>query len=36
LIIRAAYDKLVVELGIRSVVAGDSHKAQQKAAAAAQ
>lgn len=32
---RAAYDKLIVELGIRSVVAGDSHKAAQRAAAAA-
>ncbi|WIA32080.1 hypothetical protein OEZ86_002931 [Tetradesmus obliquus] len=32
---RAAYDKVVVELGIRSVIAGDSHKAAQKAAAEA-
>jgi hypothetical protein len=30
---RAAYDKVVVELGIRSVIAGDSHKAAQRAAA---
>jgi hypothetical protein len=29
---RAGYDKVISELGIRSVVAGDSHKAQQKAA----
>ncbi|KAF8071126.1 rps15 [Scenedesmus sp. PABB004] len=33
---RASYDRLVVELGIRSVVAGDSHKAAQRAAAAAE
>lgn len=29
---RAGYDKIISELGIRSVVAGDSHKAQQKKA----
>lgn len=33
---RTSYDRLVVELGIRSVVAGDSHKAAQRAAAAAE
>lgn len=33
---RSAYDRVVVELGLRSVVAGDTHKAQQKAAVAAQ
>ncbi|KIY96323.1 30S ribosomal protein S15 [Monoraphidium neglectum] len=32
---RAAYDKLIGELGIRSVIAGDSHKAAQRVAAAA-
>eukprot|EP00882_Tetradesmus_deserticola_P001795 GHRQ01001927.1.p1 GENE.GHRQ01001927.1~~GHRQ01001927.1.p1 ORF type:complete len:144 (+),score=54.94 GHRQ01001927.1:182-613(+) len=32
---RSAYDKVVVELGIRSVIAGDSHKAAQRAAAEA-
>lgn len=31
----AAYDKVISELGIRSIVAGDSHKAAQKEAAAA-
>eukprot|EP00878_Enallax_costatus_P001136 GHUV01001274.1.p1 GENE.GHUV01001274.1~~GHUV01001274.1.p1 ORF type:complete len:143 (+),score=46.88 GHUV01001274.1:185-613(+) len=33
---RPAYDRVVVELGLRSVVAGDTHKAQQRAAAAQQ
>ena len=32
---RAGYDKLISELGIRSVIAGDSHKAAQRVAAAA-
>jgi hypothetical protein len=29
------YDKLISELGIRSIIAGDTHKAAQKEAAAA-
>ncbi|GBF87501.1 30S ribosomal protein S15 [Raphidocelis subcapitata] len=32
---RPAYDKVITELGIRSVIAGDSHKAAQRSAAAA-
>ncbi|KAI8475501.1 MAG: hypothetical protein J3K34DRAFT_404370, partial [Monoraphidium minutum] len=32
---RPAYDKLIGELGIRSIIAGDSAKAAQRAAAAA-
>ncbi len=32
---RPAYDKVIGELGIRSVIAGDSAKAAQRAAAAA-
>lgn len=32
---RASYDRLISELGIRSVIAGDSHKAAQREAAAA-
>ena len=31
---RPAYDTLITELGIRSVIAGDSHKAAQRQAAA--
>jgi hypothetical protein len=36
LLLRAAYDKCIVELGIRSVVAGDTLKAAQRVAAAAE
>jgi len=32
---RSGYDKLISELGIRSVIAGDSHKAAQRLATAA-